>query len=140
MLELRPAILGQKPLSEILRQLVDSFAGRSQHPIHLQVNGDAILPAICQVTFYRIAQAALDNIQQHAEASHVHIDLTCTPSFVEMWIADDGKGFDPTKVPLDRMGVNIMRERAEKIGASYQLESEPGKGTRITVHYDRPIG
>src|SRR6187551_871850 len=100
MLELRPSILAQKPLGEILRQLVDSFAGRSQLPVHLQVNGDTILPAICQVTFYRTAQAALDNIHQHADASQVNIKLTCTPRFVEMWIADDGKGFDPTMVPL----------------------------------------
>lgn len=137
MLELRPAMLGQKPLSEILRQLSDSFAGRSQLPVDLQLHGDAILPAICQVTFYRIAQSAFDNIQQHANASQVTVVLNCTPQFVELWIADNGVGFDSAKVPPDRMGVNIMRERAEKIGATFQMESQPGHGVQITLHYDR---
>jgi signal transduction histidine kinase len=138
MLELRPAMLGQKPLGEILHQLSDSFAGRSQLPVDLQINGDALLPAICQVTFYRIAQGVFDNIHQHANASHVTVALNCTPQFVELWIADDGEGFDLAKVPPDRMGLNIMRERAGKIGATFQLESQPRHGTQITVHYDRP--
>jgi nitrate/nitrite-specific signal transduction histidine kinase len=106
----------------------------------LEVNGGTILPAICQVCFYRIAQAAFDNIQQHAQASQVKVELECTPKYVEMCITDDGVGMDLASVPPDRMGLNIMRERAEKIGATFQLESEPGEGTKITLHYDYPIG
>jgi signal transduction histidine kinase/ligand-binding sensor domain-containing protein len=140
MLELRPAVLAQKPLGEILRQLRDGFASRTQLPVQLQVNGDAILPALCQVFFYRIAQGALNNIQQHAQASQVTIELNCMPQFVEMRIADDGVGFDPAAVPADRMGLTIMRERAEKIGATFQVDTKPGQGTQITVRYTYPIG
>jgi signal transduction histidine kinase len=140
MLELRPAILAQKPLGEILRQLRDGFASRSQLPVQLHDNGDAILPAICQVFFYRIAQGALDNIQQHAQASQVTIELNCLPNYVEMRIADDGIGFDPDTVSADRMGLAIMRERAEKIGATLQVDSKPGQGTQIKIRYDYPIG
>lgn len=140
MLELRPTILAQKPLGEILRQLCDTFASRSQIPAHLKVTGDAILPAISQVTFYRIAQGALNNILQHAQASQVAIELTCTPKSVELRVADDGLGFDLAAVSPDRMGLSIMRERAENVGASLQIDSKPGQGTQITVRYDYPIG
>jgi signal transduction histidine kinase/streptogramin lyase len=140
MLELRPAILGQKPLSEILRQLSDAFTGRSHIPVQLHLNGDTILPAICQVAFYRIAQGALNNIQQHAQASQATIALKCTPQYAEMRIADDGRGFDAAAISPDRMGLSIMRDRAEKVGATFQLESKPGQGTQIIVRYDYPIG
>ncbi|HMN26513.1 MAG TPA: two-component regulator propeller domain-containing protein [Caldilineaceae bacterium] len=140
MLELRPAILGQKPLSEILRQLSDGFTGRSEAPVQLNLHGDTILPAICQVAFYRIAQGALNNILQHAHASQVTIELNCTPQYVVMQISDNGVGFDLNTVSPDRMGLTIMRDRAEKIGACFQLDSQPGQGTQITVRYDYPIG
>lgn len=140
MLELRPAILAQKPLGELLRQLCDGFAGRALIRVVLEMNGDAILPAICQVCFYRIAQAAFDNIQQHAQASVVKVNLDCTPKYVEMHIADDGVGMDLVAVPPDRMGLNIMRERAERIGATFRLESKPGEGTHICLRYDYPNG
>jgi two-component system nitrate/nitrite sensor histidine kinase NarX len=140
MLELRPAMLGQKPLGEILRQLSNGFAGRSQIAVQLKVSGDTILPAICQIAFYRVAQGALNNILQHAHASQVIIELNCLPKYVELRIADDGVGFDPAAVASDRMGLTIMRERAEKIGATFQVESKPGQGTQITVRYDYPIG
>ena len=139
LLELRPASLGQKPLGEILRQLCDGFTGRTHIPVALQVNGDAILPVICQITFYQIAQAAFHNIQQHAHASQVTVELNCSPTYVELRIADDGVGFDFAAVSPDRMGLNIMRERAEKIGATFHIESEPGRGTQKTLRYDCPL-
>ena len=48
-------------------------------------------------------------------------------------IRDDGRGFDPAQVPHNRLGLGIMQERAQAIGASLAIESQPGQGTQVTV-------
>jgi nitrate/nitrite-specific signal transduction histidine kinase len=48
-------------------------------------------------------------------------------------ISDDGRGFDPTHIPLERLGLGIMQERAQAIGAFLTIESQPGHGTQVTV-------
>jgi NarL family two-component system sensor histidine kinase LiaS len=142
MMELRPMILAKKPLGEILRHLSDAFAGRSQLPVHFRLGpqGDTILPTGAQIAFYRIAQGAFNNIVQHAQASEVTIELDCTERYVEMRIIDNGVGFDPDAIKPDRLGLTIMRERAELAGATFHIESTPGLGTKVTVHYAYPIG
>jgi signal transduction histidine kinase len=141
MMELRPTILAKKPLGEILHHLSDAFASRSQLPVHFRLGpqGDTVLPSSGQIAFYRIAQSAFNNILQHAEASEVTVELDCTESHVEMRIVDNGVGFDPAATPPDRLGLTIMRERAEVAGATLQVESAPGQGTKITVRYAYPI-
>jgi signal transduction histidine kinase len=52
---------------------------------------------------------------------------------VELRIRDDGRGFDPEQVPPDRMGLGIIQERAQAIGADLAIQSSLGKGTQITV-------
>jgi nitrate/nitrite-specific signal transduction histidine kinase len=52
---------------------------------------------------------------------------------VELRISDDGCGFDPSGTPPDRLGLGIMRERAQAVGATLGIESEPGLGTQIVV-------
>ena len=54
-------------------------------------------------------------------------------TIVELRVSDDGRGFDPNDVPPDRLGLGIMRERAEAIGATFEVESTPGEGTRVSV-------
>ena len=55
---------------------------------------------------------------------------------VTLEIADDGDGFDPGSVPPDHMGLGIMRERAEAIGAQLEIDSRIGHGTRVTVEWN----
>jgi nitrate/nitrite-specific signal transduction histidine kinase len=52
---------------------------------------------------------------------------------VELVISDDGRGFDPDGVPPERMGLGIMRERAEAVGAQLGIVSQTGRGTRLTL-------
>jgi signal transduction histidine kinase len=95
------------------------------------------------VALYRIAQEALNNVVKHANASRVEVGLRCTsptPNIdresstrVELQVRDDGRGFDPTDVPPDRLGLGIIRERAHAIGARLEINSQIDIGTRILV-------
>ena len=55
----------------------------------------------------------------------------------ELTITDDGRGFDPAAAPPDRLGLGILRERAQSIGADLSIESAPGQGTRVGVIWTR---
>jgi signal transduction histidine kinase len=87
---------------------------------------------------YRITQEALNNVAKHAKASQAVVDLCCQPEQVELHIKDDGRGFEPEGVSPEHLGLGIMRERAETIGAAFKLQSRPGQGTHIEVVWPKP--
>ncbi len=73
--ELRPSVLTDSSLGDLLRQLANAFTGRTNVPASVTIAGEHVLSAEIQVAFYRICQEALNNIAKHAEASQVEIDL-----------------------------------------------------------------
>jgi signal transduction histidine kinase len=87
--------------------------------------------------FYRIAREALNNVVVHSGASHVNLSLVEKDGPVVKEIQDNGTGFDPQGVQTGRLGLRIMAERAEKIGADLQVESQPGNGTGIRLTWDK---
>jgi signal transduction histidine kinase len=112
----------------------------------VQVEGQAELPPDVQIAFYRITQEALNNIVKHARAHQVHVRLGYTsagtdssPARLKVLLAirDDGRGFDPAQVPHNRLGLGIMQERAQAVGASLAIESQPGRGTAITILWEQ---
>jgi signal transduction histidine kinase/ligand-binding sensor domain-containing protein len=135
LLELRPSALIEAELGDLLRQLAESITGRARVPVRLEVQGEpsCSLPSDLKVAMYRIAQESLNNVAKHAEASQATISLRCEAERVELQISDDGRGFDLENVPVESLGLGIMRERAEAIGAEMTIESEVGRGTVVTV-------
>jgi signal transduction histidine kinase len=82
----------------------------------------------------RIAQEALYNIQKHANAARIGIELSFEPDSVRLVVKDDGKGFDTTAMRnSNHFGLDVMKERTETIGGVFQLSSRPGHGTQIMV-------
>jgi signal transduction histidine kinase len=147
LVELRPAALVETRMEELLRQLGEAVTGREGVPVTVEVEGRCELPADLHVALYRIAQEAMNNVVRHAKASHVAVSLRCTsrvPSSssrevegpgvkVELVISDDGRGFELDDVPPEHMGLGIMRERAEAVGAQLGIVSQTGLGTQVTV-------
>jgi PAS domain S-box-containing protein len=132
LVELRPNTLVQIPLSDLLRQLCESLIGRARLPIDFLVEGQAKIPPDVQIALYRITQEALNNIVKHAKATKVVVTLSLGDS-VRLMIIDDGSGFEQSNVSADHLGLRIMCERAEAIGANCSIYSQPGEGTQITV-------
>jgi signal transduction histidine kinase len=97
------------------------------------VEGERSLPPDVQVAFYRIAQEALNNVAKHSSASQATVSLHFRSEGVELSIEDDGRGFDPAHTAPEHLGLGIMCERAEAIGATLKIESQPGHGTRVGV-------
>lgn len=133
LLELRPATLTETGLAELLRQLTQAFGGRSRLPIELIVEGERPLPPEVQVALYRIAQEALNNISKHSGASQATLKLLFSPQAVSLSIQDNGRGFDLSDVPPNSLGLGIMQERVEKIGAQLTINSQIGEGTAVIV-------
>jgi two-component system nitrate/nitrite sensor histidine kinase NarX len=137
LLELRPEGLIEAELGVLLRQLSEALSGRRRIEIELSAHSSCPMPADVKVACYRIAQEALNNIEKHAQATIVQIQLTCADGGVSLRISDDGRGFDPEAVTPDRMGLRIMRERADAVGAHLEIETEQGVGTELILNWDR---
>jgi len=162
--ELRPSVISDSSLGDLLRQLANAFTGRTNIPVSVTVAGEHVLSSKIQVALYRICQETLNNIAKHAEASRVEIDLhydansadstgkekgarpatfTGTPQrvevdSVEMQIRDDGRGFDSSVITAPgHYGLGMMRERAEAVGAQLTVISHPGQGTEVTLRWPR---
>ena len=90
------------------------------------------LPPLVESELLRILQEALTNVRKHAKAQQVQVDLDVKNNFVTLRIEDDGAGFvyDPA-LRSQHFGLSIMRERAERLGGSFDVQSVPGKGTAI---------
>lgn len=137
LLELRPASLEEAELDELFHQLAEAATGRTGIPITVLVDATCDLPVNVHVTLYRIAQEALNNIVKHARATRAAITLRgCGDgTAVRLTISDDGRGFDPTAVSAEHMGLAIIRERAQAVGAELAISSSPGEGTRVLVSW-----
>ena len=101
--------------------------------VAISIEGDRELRADVTMALYRIAQEALNNVIKHAEATVVDITLLDQPERVALRIRDDGRGFDPQVIPAGHMGISIMAERAQKIGADLQIQSQPNRGAEVSV-------
>jgi signal transduction histidine kinase len=132
--ELRPATLEAAPLEALLERLGDALAGQINGQVNVRTAADLPLPPDTKLAFYRVAQEAFNNIAKHACATQV--DVACVADgdgAVSLHVRDDGRGFDPVDVGPDSMGLRIMRERLDSVGALLEVRSAPGRGTTITA-------
>jgi len=122
-------------LAGALAEYVSDFHDRTDIEADFQLIGEkCILSPQTELQLQRIVQEGLTNARKHANAQHVWVKLQHVPNRIEMTIADDGQGFDPT-LPRGRhhVGLSSMRERIQGLGGSFTLATSPGQGTRITV-------
>ncbi len=133
-LDLRAAPLEGRTLAEALAALAEYWAGRAPLQVDFgETDCGRPLPVRMEVGLYRIAQEAMNNVVQHANARHANIQLVCTPDHLTLTITDDGQGFDSGQVAQNRFGLVGMNERAHLLGGQLSLECAPAAGTRIVV-------
>lgn len=134
LLQLRPTTLVEASIEDMLAQLVKSTANRMGIDVHFSHKGESCqLSADTKLALYRIAQEAINNVVRHAMATRLHAELCCQADQIRLNIRDDGCGFNPKHIPKGHLGLGIMRQRADAIGASLQISSQVGQGTEVQV-------
>lgn len=130
----------REAIEPALQATLSKFEHQSGVPATLTVHGQGLpLAPDLQVQALHIVQEALSNVRKHAGASQVWLDVWKQPSW-RFVVRDDGGGFvPPAGAPEEgqgtgtHVGLHIMRERAASIGASIALDSQPGRGTTLTL-------
>ena len=97
------------------------------------------LDSLVEINIYRITQEAINNAIKYADSSHILVSLSHSKNILSMVIDDDGKGFEPSKVKKVKngdggMGMTFMKERIKYIDGRLFLNSQLGKGTRVTLN------
>ncbi len=118
-----------------LRTTLQKFEHQTGLATHLSIEGDALpLPPDVQVQVLHVVQEALSNVRKHAQAREVWVEVQQAPQW-RVEVRDDGCGFAPGVAEADQthVGLRIMRERAQRIGAAVEVVSVPGSGTAVAL-------
>jgi len=136
--DLRPPLLSNNP-TLALKALVERLDAQSPSPIHIEIAAENLyVSEETALAIYRIAQEALHNAIQHADASEIAVRLTQYPEKLRMTITDDGRGI-PNGTDVRRFvaeghfGLAGMRERAAMIGGKLDVQSAPNYGTVVIL-------
>jgi signal transduction histidine kinase len=133
--QLRPPLLDQLGLEGAIRDTAETMTALTGLVIetNLTASGEGLGDA-AQTVVLRVVQEALQNVRKHAAAKRVTVSTSVDGSHFTAQIADDGHGFDPESVVARgrrNFGLQFMRERAELIGARFEVRSRPGEGTVV---------
>jgi len=131
---LRPKSLENVPLADVLLSHTQAVSARTKLRIDFQVEGDPKSDLVFDKKYalYRIVTEALHNCVKHAKATDVAVALKCRRGHVEAVVRDNGRGFDCSQAMIGH-GLASMRERAEAVDGSIQIESNEQGTTILTV-------
>ena len=134
--DLRPPELTELGLAEAMRNYVGEWESRCGIKVSSRLDtGQTGLTETEELAVYRVMQEALQNVHKHARAAGVGVDWSRASRNWVLHVTDDGVGFDLVKAARRQKSVGLlsMRERAELIGGTLQIQSTPGNGTAVTL-------
>lgn len=137
--EMRPSLLDHCGFAAALEKQTQGVRTRTSIQLHLEIDADAVAPFDNEnlTHLFRLAQEALQNIEEHSRASRAWLHLGRKNGEMHLEIGDNGCAFTAKRVTEAQadghLGLLGMRERAELLGGSFLLESSPGTGTVIRV-------
>lgn len=137
--DLRPSLLDDLGLPAALRSCAHNSLDAAGMEVHLEVVGqEKRLSPEVEIAVFRIVQEAVTNIASHAQAESAYISLEFKEKSVSIQVEDDGIGFDFSQGFSSASvghgaGLLGMRERAELLGGTLTINTEPGGGTRVSV-------
>jgi len=131
--ELRPMMLDDLGLVPTVRRYSDAFKEQTGLDVNITVTGnERRLEPYLEVMLFRAIQELLGNAARHSQGTLVKVMLDLGDDRVRVSVDDNGKGFDPDSVQQgNSLGLKLIRERAEMLGGSFEMDSVLGKGTRI---------
>lgn len=137
---LRPMSIDDLGLVPTLERLIDKTNKQLDYNIELKTNSKAneINNPMLTLTLYRVAQEALNNIKKYSKATQSIIEINVLENYIELAIIDNGIGFDINHIKLNLennrgFGIAMMKERTSLLMGDFNIVSEIGKGTTLTV-------
>ena len=138
---LMPSELEDLGLEAALLALCREFMERSRIRLTVRTVPVNASPAL-GLAYYRIAQEALNNIGKHAKTATAAVSLSIEGRNLVLSVSDNGTGFAPSRPSTARRGIGLgnMRQRAESVGGVIEVQSVPGKGTRLILRTPIKVG
>jgi two-component system sensor histidine kinase DegS len=135
--QLRPPELAEQGLSGAIQNAANQIGSNLGVPVMVEIDdGVDALPETVEIVILRIVQEALQNARKHAQPSSIRIRMWSEHSSWTLEVRDDGRGFDSDDPPVSgrrHFGLQFMRERAELIGARFEVRSSPNLGTAVRM-------
>jgi signal transduction histidine kinase len=131
--ELRPTVIADQGLMPALLKYLTGLEDHTGLKVDLGVRGDPDLPTRHAQRLFYVIREALNNIVKHANVDKASVELRFGKDTIELCVEDRGRGFDMKAVDLEgeNLGLTSMRERIEKWGGDFTIESRIGEGTRV---------
>lgn len=132
--ELRPMMLDDLGLIPTLRKYADAFKEQTGLDVNVNVTGaERRLESYLEVMVFRAVQELLGNAARHSQATMVKVQVDLGNDVLRITVDDNGRGFDPeTLKDSNNLGLKLIRERAEMLGGSFEIDSALGTGARIS--------
>ncbi len=132
--ELRPMMLDDLGLTPTLKKYADAFKEQTGLDVSVTVTGiERRLEPYLEVMIFRAVQELLGNAARHSQASLIKVQVDLGNDLIRVSVDDNGKGLDPeTLKESSNLGLKLIRERAEMLGGSFEIDSVAGSGARIS--------
>jgi two-component system, NarL family, sensor histidine kinase DegS len=137
---LRPMALDDLGLVPTLRKYVQDFEEKTKiRTVFDTIGREVRLPSAMEAAVYRLVQEAFTNAMKHASATYVSLEITYQANMVKIAVNDNGIGFSVEQIEAKtkestHFGLIGMRERVELLDGRMEIESEKGRGTKVTIH------
>jgi len=136
---MRPPLLDDLGLGAALEDLADQFAGLGVR-VECRIDADltALSPSL-QTTIYRVMQESLNNVRKHSGSDRAVVSLRQTEGGLRLEVEDHGRGFDVGAGGPQGFGLIGMTERVRLAGGTLRIDSNPGRGTRVSAELPLPV-
>jgi two-component system, NarL family, sensor histidine kinase DegS len=133
--ELRPMMLDDLGLSPTIKRYADTFKEQTGMEVTVAISGqERRLESYLEVMIFRALQELLSNAVRHSQSSLVKVILDMDDSSIKMIVDDNGKGFNTDVLTQGKsLGLNLIRDRVEILGGTFDVDSTIGKGSRISL-------
>lgn len=133
--ELRPMMLDDLGLAPTIKRYADTFKEQAGVEVSVTISGnERRLESYVEVMVFRAMQELLSNAVHQTQATLVKIQMDLGETLIRLAMDDNGKGFDVESLEKEsNLGVKLIKERTEMIGGTFEVDSAPGKGARITL-------
>jgi signal transduction histidine kinase len=129
----------ERPLEDALRTELDALNRAGAMQAQLAIDGDLVgLTASQKIVLFRVVQESLSNARRHSDATRVRVRVRSTLRYISVVVSDDGCGFDVVAAKRSgRLGLTGVIERVRLLGGDIEIQSSPGRGTRVRVTLPR---